>query len=247
MTIAHRGDPLVHRENTLPSLQSAVDKGANTLEFDLRLTRDGQIVLLHDASLERLWGVPGQLADHTLSDLRQLTQSDLRQRDLGGYRLPLFEEVLAAFPETTFLVDLKTDDVVAPAVRTLREFGGDAFERSIFVAARKGGREALIELRRNEPDAVIGLDWTAAEPPAEELLDTLRPQYFGPRWAVADAAGVPAMRERGYRVWVGPLADPGQVADALAYGVDGIVADDISDLLARCAAGAGAGAPGQGD
>lgn len=229
LTIAHRGDPLVHRENTLPSLRSAVDKGANTLEFDLRLTRDGQIVLLHDASLERLWGVSELVSDITLAELRQC--------DSGGSQVPTFHELLAEFPDTVFLVDLKTDDVVAPAVQALRRHS-DAFERAIFVAARRGGREALIRLRRDEPDAVIGLDWTAAEPPAEHLLDALRPQYFGPRWAVAEAAGVPSMRERGYRVWVGPLADPTQVADALAYGVDGIVADDIAELLSLCAAGA---------
>ena len=121
LTIAHRGDPVAHRENTLPSLRSAVAKGANTLEFDLRLTRDGQIVLLHDASLERLWGQPEPLAD--------LTLAELRQRDLGGYQLPTFDELLAEFPETTFLVDLNTDDVVAPAVRALRRRPG-AFERA---------------------------------------------------------------------------------------------------------------------
>jgi glycerophosphoryl diester phosphodiesterase len=222
LTIAHRGDPLVHRENTMPSFRSAVAKGANTLEFDLRLTRDGEIALLHDASLERLWGVPAALADLTLAELRAI--------DGRGYQLPVFAELVDEFDDVTYLVDLKTDDVVAPAVEALRKRPG-AFERAIFVAARRGGQEALIQLRRDEPDAIIGLDWTADEPPSADLLAAMTPQYFGPRWAVADAAGVPRMREEGYRVWVGPLADSAQVADALAYGVDGIVADDISDLL----------------
>lgn len=223
LTIAHRGDPYTHRENTLPSFRSAVDKGANTVEFDLRLTRDGQIVLLHDATLNRNWGIDAPISELTLAEARDLTTDD--------YQVPTLAELLAELPETRLLVDLKTDEVVAPAVRMLRRHS-DAFERAIFVAARRGGREALIRLRRDEPDAVIGLDWTAAEPPSEELLDTLRPQYFGPRWAVADAAGVPRLRERGYRVWVGPLAEPSQVVDALGYGVDGIVADDIGELLA---------------
>ncbi|MBB6343655.1 glycerophosphoryl diester phosphodiesterase [Nonomuraea muscovyensis] len=221
LTIAHRGDPLVHRENTLPSLLSAVGKGANTLEFDLRLTRDGRIVLLHDASLERLWGHPADVADLTLDQVRGLGGED---------QVPAFEEVLDAFGDTTFLVDLKTDDVVEPAVALLRRHG-DAFGRSIFVAARRGGREALARLRADAPDAAIGLDWTEERPPPRDLLDALRPQYFGPRWKVADAAGVPAMRERGYHVWVGPLDDEAEVVAAMEYGVDGIVVDDISSLL----------------
>jgi glycerophosphoryl diester phosphodiesterase len=231
LTIAHRGDPLVHRENTMPAFHSAVDKGANTLEFDLRLTRDGQIALLHDARLDRLWGVPAAIAE--------LTLEEVRAAGAGEYRVPTLDELLAAFGQTTFLVDLKTDDVIEPAVRELRRHG-DAFERAIFVAARSGGREALVRLRAAEPDAVIGLDWTEAAPPPQELLDALRPQYFGPRWRVADAAGVPAMRERGYRVWVGPLAAEADLAAAHAYGVDGIVSDDI-DALLRLAAPVAAG------
>jgi len=218
LTIAHRGDPLVHRENTMPSFRSAVEKGANTLEFDLRLTRDGQIVLLHDASLDRLWGVPSQVADLTFAEVHSLG-------------LPAFDELLTEFDSVTLLVDLKTDDVIEPAVAALRRHP-EAFERAIFVAARRGGQDALIELRRREPDAVIGLDWTEPAPPPQRLLDAMTPQYFGPRWAVADAAGVPRMRKEGYKVWVGPLADTAQVADALEYGVDGIVADEISELLA---------------
>ena len=54
--VAHRGDPYRVRENTLPSLRSALDRGADAVEIDVRLTRDGVPVLLHDETLERLWG-----------------------------------------------------------------------------------------------------------------------------------------------------------------------------------------------
>lgn len=222
LTIAHRGDPLVHRENTLPSLLSAVAKGANTLEFDVRQTKDGQIVLLHDANLARLWGTPAAVGDVTFDELRSL--------DSDGYQVPALDEVLAQVPQTRLLVDLKTDEVIAPTVATLRRH--DAFDRAIFVAARRDGSQALLRLRAAEPAAAIGLDWTAAEPPAEELLAQLRPQYIGPRWRVADAAGVPALRERGYRVWVGPINAEADLTAALRYGVDGIVSDDV-DLLLR--------------
>ncbi|MBE1490940.1 glycerophosphodiester phosphodiesterase [Plantactinospora soyae] len=231
LTIAHRGDPLAHRENTMPAFQSAVDKGANTLEFDLRLTRDGRIALLHDARLDRLWDVPAAIAD--------LTLAQVRTAGTDGHQVPTLDELLVAFPRTTFLVDLKTDDVVEPAVRELRRHG-DAFDRAIFVAARSGGREALVRLRAAEPDALIGLDWTEPAPPPQDLLDALRPQYFGPRWRVADACGVPAMRERGYQVWVGPLVAEADLAAAYAYGVDGIVSDDV-DALLRLAAPVPAG------
>lgn len=219
LTIAHRGDPLVLPENTIASVRSAVDKGANTVEFDLRLTKDGVVVLSHDATLGRVFDLPVPVTDLTLAELRARAP-----------QVPTFSELLAEFDAITLLVDLKSDEVIAPAIELLRKH--DALDRAILVAARAtGGIEALVRLRAAEPDVTIGLDWTAAEPPAQELLDTLRPQYFGPRWTVAEASGVPAMRERGYKVWVGPLVAESDLSAALDYGVDGIVSDDISALL----------------
>ena len=60
--VGHRGDPYRVRENTLPSLRSAIERGADAVEIDVRLTRDGVPVLLHDASLKRLWGHDRPLA-----------------------------------------------------------------------------------------------------------------------------------------------------------------------------------------
>ena len=60
--VAHRGDPYRFRENTIDSLRSALDQGADAVEIDVRLTRDGVPVLLHDATLKRLWGQDRPLA-----------------------------------------------------------------------------------------------------------------------------------------------------------------------------------------
>jgi glycerophosphoryl diester phosphodiesterase len=69
LSIAHRGDRSAHRENTMASFDSAIGKGANALEFDLRLTRDGRIVVLHDSTLDRLWGVPAEVADLSFDEV----------------------------------------------------------------------------------------------------------------------------------------------------------------------------------
>ena len=57
ITIAHRGEPVGHRENTLGAFAAAIGLGVDWVEIDLRRTRDGQIVVLHDQTLERLWGL----------------------------------------------------------------------------------------------------------------------------------------------------------------------------------------------
>lgn len=68
--VAHRGDPYRVRENTLPSLRSAIGRGADAVEIDVRLTRDGVPVLLHDATLDRLWDHDRPLASLTWDEVR---------------------------------------------------------------------------------------------------------------------------------------------------------------------------------
>ena len=63
VAIAHRGDPVGARENTPAAFASAVTLGADMVELDLRRTRDGEIVVLHDQSLLRLWAVDASVGD----------------------------------------------------------------------------------------------------------------------------------------------------------------------------------------
>ncbi len=70
VAIAHRGEPVGHRENTLPAFAAAVALGADMVEIDLRRTRDGAIVVLHDQTLERLWGLEASVGDVDLAEVR---------------------------------------------------------------------------------------------------------------------------------------------------------------------------------
>ena len=84
--VAHRGDPYRVRENTLASLRSALERGADAVEIDVRLTRDGVPVLLHDSTLKRLW-------DHD-RPLAALSSDEVRGSPAGG--VPTLAEALEA-------------------------------------------------------------------------------------------------------------------------------------------------------
>jgi glycerophosphoryl diester phosphodiesterase len=72
LAIAHRGDPITARENTFPAFAAAVERGADMVEIDLRRTRDGEIVVLHDPTLTRMWGLERSVIDLDLSALADL-------------------------------------------------------------------------------------------------------------------------------------------------------------------------------
>ena len=105
LTIAHRGEPLGRRENTLGAFAAAVGLGADWVELDLRRTRDGEIVVLHDQTLERLWGVDSSVGDLEWAEVARLGQGDVR--------IPL-RQVLETVP-VPLMVDFTRREVVAGA------------------------------------------------------------------------------------------------------------------------------------
>lgn len=85
--VGHRGAPLEEPENTIESFKKAIGFGVDFFECDVHLTKDGEIVVIHDATLERTTDGKGYVKDYTLSELKKLTVG-------GKYRVPTLREVL---------------------------------------------------------------------------------------------------------------------------------------------------------
>lgn len=112
--IAHRGASALAPENTLPAFKLALGLGADALELDVRLTADGVPVVLHDLTLDRTTDAGGPLAGYTLDVLRRVdagagfTPDGVTFPFRGrGITVPTLAEVLAAFPSTPLLIEIK--------------------------------------------------------------------------------------------------------------------------------------------
>lgn len=92
---AHRGDNHCAPENTLPAFALAIAKGAHQIEFDLRVTRDEQLIVLHDETVDRTTDGTGKTTDLTLAQLRALDAGSWKGPEFVGTRLPTFREVLS--------------------------------------------------------------------------------------------------------------------------------------------------------
>jgi glycerophosphoryl diester phosphodiesterase len=104
--LGHRGASADAPENTLRAFQLALAQGADGVELDVRLCASGEVVVFHDATLDRLVGQPGRVADTPWSTLRTL---EVRTGN-GTAPIPLLSEVLEAIPRTAFInVELKGD------------------------------------------------------------------------------------------------------------------------------------------
>src|SRR5688500_16018465 len=93
-------------ENTLAAFARATSLGLTHVETDVPTTRDGHVVCFHDATLRRVTGHPGRVADLDLAELRRL-------RVDGTDQIPTLAEAMASFPATRFAIDLKDEASVA--------------------------------------------------------------------------------------------------------------------------------------
>jgi glycerophosphoryl diester phosphodiesterase len=97
---AHRGDVEHAPENTIPALLAAVDKGAKQIEFDVALTSDKHLILMHDVTVDRTTNGTGKPDDLTFAAIRALDAGSWFDPRFEGTRVPTLEEALSAIPET---------------------------------------------------------------------------------------------------------------------------------------------------
>ncbi|NEB80738.1 glycerophosphodiester phosphodiesterase [Streptomyces sp. SID14478] len=220
--VAHRGDPYRVRENTLPSLRSARERGADAVEIDVRLTRDGVPVLLHDATLKRLWEHDRPLSALSAQEVRGLTA--------GG--VPTLAEALAATGDGRIMVDLPGADTkaVRTIVGVIRDCGAE--ERVYYCA----GASAMLKVRAADPAAEIALTWTTLAPPRPALLDAVRPRWLNYRFPLVSRDLAAQVHRQGYLVSAWTPDTKGSMRRLLDAGVDSITTNRIDVLTALASA-----------
>lgn len=108
LKIAHRGYSERYPENTIPAFLKAAECGAEMIEFDVHLTRDGHTVVIHDNDVDRTSDGSGFVKDMTLRELKELDFNFLKISHLGRIPIPTLEEVIDAVPEHVLLnIELK--------------------------------------------------------------------------------------------------------------------------------------------
>ena len=231
--IAHRGGGGM-LENTLAAFAGAIGLGYRHLETDLHATRDGVLVVSHDATLERVAGDPRAIAQLSAAEL-----ADVRVD--GREPMPAFAALVDAFPDARLTVDLKSDAAVGPMIRTLEQrpelldrlcLGSFSSSRVEQVRARFGERllsaatprEVLRLLTaarlRRRPPTIVGRCIAVPERYPEARRGV----------AIADARLLELADAIGVAVHVWTVNDPARMRALVAAGAAGIVTDELGAL-----------------
>jgi glycerophosphoryl diester phosphodiesterase len=212
--IGHRGCAAQYPENTVAAITRAAPH-VDAVEIDVRRCGSGELVVCHDAELDRLTGATGRVADADWEDLRGLTVLD------SDEPIPRLGEVLAAVPGGTAVnVELKEPGIAADALEAARDADATVWFSSFLPGA-------LEELRDHAPEADRAL--LVADGDAASAVDRavgLGCVAVHPAVDLATEPGyVETAREAGLAVNAWTAADGEDAARLLRAGVDGIIAD----------------------
>ncbi len=242
--IGHRGHRAHAPENTLESLREAVALGVDAVEFDLRVSRDGTLVVMHDETLERTTNGSGPVALRTVKELKGLDAGAMFTTDGGrafpwrgrGVRVPTFDETIESLPrELPCIIELKTPAATEPVRAAIARHGiaGRVIVAGFDPAATRPLRGAGFALGACTPD-VVGLVLPAlmrrriAAQPFQALC-------IPPRWngiPVPIAALARALHGSGTVIHVWTVNDPAHALRLWREGVQGILSDDPGSILA---------------
>ncbi len=248
LVIAHRGGRHLRPEHTLAAYSHARSLGPPAspdpvvLELDLRPSSDGAVLCMHDTDVDRTTNGSGPLHEMTLVQVKELDAGHDFSKDGGktfpwrgkGLKVPTLDEVLDAFPDALYVMEIKRDDppIIDKVLASLDKRG--AIGRTVLSAFNDLD---LQEIRSKRPDALTGMGivemvkFAGLQP--DQLADYVPPALFAqPPMSAVSAAIVDKAHQFDIKVHPWTINKMADMKLLIGYGVDGIMTDDPAKLIA---------------
>jgi len=213
LKIGHRGAKFYEPENTLRSFKKALELGVDAVELDVRRTRDGELVVIHNAEVDRTTNGKGLVSELTLEEIKQL--------DAGkGEKIPTLEEALDFLDKRVkILIELKEAGIEEAVLKLVREKG---LKNNVIVISFL--EEALRRIRELDGEVETGLIYVRHENPVEKALE-LKANYLLPLYRFTHSSLIRKAHENGLKVIVWTINDEKGALEYVRKGVDGITSD----------------------
>ena len=227
--IGHRGAKMTSPENTLAGIRQAKKEGADWVEFDVKLTSDGQAVLIHDETVERTTDGRGPVRQMTLADLRKLDAGVRFGPAWRGQRIPTLVEALALMAELDMGFNLEIKPCPGREAETARIALTD-------VAAHWSKDRPVPVISSFKPAALAAAREVAPHLPRGYLAETLPPDWSArmvqldcqtvhPCWRALTRGQIAAAKAAGQPVLVWTVNEPARARELVAWGVDALITD----------------------
>lgn len=232
--VAHRGASHDAPENTVRSMRLAWEQGADAIEMDIHLSKDGQIVVIHDSTTQRVAGVNRKVVEQTFDELRKLDVGRWKGPEFAGERIPTLGEVLATVPPgKRAFIEIKCGPEIIPVLdQTLKESGLKpeqiviiSFSDAVIAAMKKARPDLtamwIVSLHNKagrQPPSAAELLMVASRIKADGLDLSANPDVLTPEYAAM-------IKKAGLKLAVWTVNDPRLARRMIEIGVESITTD----------------------
>lgn len=223
---AHRGAMETHPENTLAAFRAAVEAGAHMIEFDVQLTKDNKMVVMHDGTVDRTTNGSGKASELTFAEIRKLDAGSWKSPEFAGEKIPTLDETLSVMPYNIWLnVHIKGEKDIA--VRIAKKLKAQNRLHQAFLAC---GAKSAEMARKEVPEVLIcnmerqARNWNYVKGTMDinadfiQLLGEIVPEF---------TEYTRTLKQSGIRINYFGTDSPEEIKRLFDYGVDFPLVNDI--------------------
>lgn len=235
MVIAHRGFSGAAPENTLAAFQKAIEIGSDMIELDVQLSKDGNLVVLHDDTLERTTNGQGRVVDYTLQELKKLDAGSWFGEQFSGERIPTLKEVLElARGRVLVNIEIKhpdhgqypITDLAGQALKEVKNAG--MIDRVIFSSFNPA---ALEWIKKNEPRVWVALLYHRTWNSIVEVTGGKEYSILNLRNSYLTKTRINKIHQEGLKVNVYTVNSEEELEQFVSWSVDGIITNHADRLI----------------
>jgi glycerophosphoryl diester phosphodiesterase len=225
LKIGHRGAKGYLAENTLESIQKALSFGVDAIEIDVHRCKTGELVVIHDFTLDRTTNGSGEVAKKSLSEIRGLNVED-------EFGIPLLTEVLDFIEgKCTINIELKGLNTATATAKIIKKYIAEKnWTYKDFIVSSFQKNE-LFQMRKLDEKVALGILSKASVTEAIELGKLLKASAIHPSLGIITRDNVKASHKAGFNVNVWTVNEPEDILRMREFGVDGIISDFPDRLL----------------
>jgi len=219
LNIGHRGAKGHVTENTIPSFLKALELGAKAIELDVHVCATGELVVIHDFTVDRVTNGTGEVHKLTLTELQSLEVT-------GGYSIPTLDAVIDAVGKQCFVnIEMKGRHTAQPVSNFIERYVAENGYHYNDVIVSSFQREELEAMCAINPNVPLGILTQASIHQAWQWAEEFNAVALHPHFSLLTESNVVKAKEAGYKIYTWTVNEPEDIARVKALGVDGIITD----------------------
>ena len=225
---AHRGASEYYPENTMSSFLAGVEMGANGIETDVQISKDGVLMIFHDDTMKEKTGFEGAISDYTYAELCEARVKNAKYSRED--RLVTFEEFLRSFAslDLTLAIELKVRKIAAPVIEMLKKYG--AYGKSVVTSF---DYEALREAREYDSDIKLGWLYVHHNEKTLEKLRAIKATQGCPKACEIKPEHLEELYSNGFECRAWGISDEKIMKSAVDMGVNAGMTVNFPDKLVK--------------